>query len=66
MTSYRFVLLHADWSIQHVEHEYANDFEAFQTAEALAENFDVEVSRGGSFVARIHKAHPSGGKRKLS
>lgn len=65
MASYRFLLRQAQPPMREVELEETDDLGAYRTAEKLAAKFDVEVSRAGSFIARIRKrfsARPEDGQ----
>jgi hypothetical protein len=56
MDLYRFWLRrNGEDDAQEVDYELADDLEALRTAEALSVDFDVEVTHGARFVARIMK-----------
>jgi len=57
MAIYKFLLRRSgeDAAGREVEQDQTDDFEAFRTAESLAEIFDVKVTRNGFFVAHVNK-----------
>jgi hypothetical protein len=57
MPSYRFRLFCNGEPSHQADHPHEDDLDALDTAEALAENFEVEVWRGQRFVARIKKGN---------
>ena len=59
MPSYHFHLHKDGEAADQMQRELASDFEAYSTAEKLSSNFNVEVSRGGRFVALIRKRPPT-------
>ena len=60
MALYQFQLrTNADDVAQQVDHELADDVEAFKTAEALSVDFNVEITQGRRFVVHIMKGSRS-------
>jgi hypothetical protein len=59
MTTYRFRMIECDGAAQDVEYVLADDAHAMRIAEHLAGDFDVELSRGDSFLGSIQRRQPS-------
>jgi len=55
MTAYRFDYVLEGRIVYAALHEFADDLDALDTAEELAEDFEIEIHQGARFVARIKK-----------
>jgi hypothetical protein len=55
MIAYRFDYLLDGEIVYAAMHEFADDLDALDTAEELAEDFEIEIFEGTRFVARIRQ-----------
>ena len=55
MIAYRFEYLLDGATVYAAMHEFTDDLDALDTAEQLAEDFEIEIYQGTRFVTRIKK-----------
>jgi hypothetical protein len=55
MLAYQFNFLSDGKTVYAAKHEFADDLDALDSAERLAQDFEIEIYYGERFVARINK-----------